>query len=168
MDPNKNIVLIGMPAVGKSTIGVLLAKRLKYSFLDTDITIQSRENKTLQEIIRAHGDDGFCDLEERYILSVNVSSHVIAPGGSVVYRAKAMAHLGSNGRIIHLHLALKHLKKRLDDVDARGVVIAPGQKLEDLYAERNPLYLKYADVTVDTDGMTPDEVVSKIIGLFKL
>ena len=165
MEPNKNIVLIGMPAVGKSTIGVLLAKRLKYSFLDTDIYIQSREKKSLQEIIQARGTTGFCDIEERYILSVNVSSHVIAPGGSVVYRQKAMEHLQSDGKIIHLHLALKHLQKRLDDVDARGVVIAPGQKLDDLYAERQPLYLKYADVTIVTDGMPPDQVVSGIINL---
>ena len=165
MEPDKNIILIGMPAVGKSTIGVLLAKQLKYSFLDTDIYIQSRENKTLQEIIQAHGTDGFCDIEERYILSVNVSSHVIAPGGSVVYRQRAMEHLQSDGLIIHLDLALKHLQKRLDDVDARGVVIAAGQKLEDLYAERHPLYLKYADVTVVTDGLAPDQVVGEIINL---
>ena len=165
MQPNNNIILIGMPAVGKSTIGVLLAKRLKYSFLDTDIYIQSREKKSLQEIIQSRGTTGFCDIEERYILSVNVSSHVIAPGGSVVYRQKAMQHLQSDGKIIHLHLALKHLQKRLDDVDARGVVIAPGQKLDDLYAERQPLYLKYADATIVTDGMPPDQVVSGIINL---
>ena len=163
MEPYKNIILIGMPAVGKSTIGVLLAKRLKYSFLDTDLYIQTREGKTLQEIIQAHGTTGFCDIEERHILSVNVSAHVIAPGGSVVYRQKAMEHLQSDGMIIYLHLALRHLKKRLDDVDARGVVIAPDQKLDDLYAERHPLYLKYADVTFVTDGLAPDQVVGEII-----
>ena len=168
MDLNRNIVLIGMPAVGKSTIGVLLAKRLKYSFLDTDLYIQTREGKTLQEIIQAHGTAGFCDIEEHHILSVKVSSHVIAPGGSVVYRQKAMQHLQSDGMIIYLHLALKHLIKRLDDVDARGVVIAADQKLDDLYTERHPLYLKYADVTVVTDGLTPDQVVGEIIGLLNL
>ena len=141
MEPDKNIILIGMPAVGKSTIGVLLAKQLKYSFLDTDIYIQSREKKSLQEIIRARGTLGFCDLEERYILSVKVANHVIAPGGSVVYRQKAMEHLQSDGMIIHLDLALKHLKKRLDDMDARGVVVAPDQKLGDLHAERHPFIL---------------------------
>jgi shikimate kinase len=125
--------------------------------------IQTREGKTLQEIIQAHGTNGFLDIEERHILSVNASSHVIAPGGSVVYRQKAMQHLQSDGMIIHLHLALKHLKKRLDDVDARGVVIAQDQKLDDLYAERHPLYLKFADVTVVTDGLTADQVVGEII-----
>jgi shikimate kinase len=154
-----------MPAVGKSTIGVLLAKRLKYSFLDTDIYIQTREKKSLQEIIQVRGTSGFCDIEERCILSVNVSAHVIAPGGSVVYRQKAMEHLQADGMIIHLDLALMHLKIRLDDIDARGVVIAPDQKLDDLYAERHPLYLKYADATIVTDGLTPDQVVSGIINL---
>ena len=166
MQANQNIVLIGMPGVGKSTIGVLLAKRLNYAFLDTDIYIQTREGKSLQQIIQASGAAGFCDIEERYILSVNVSAHVIAPGGSVVYRQKAMDHLRSDGIIIHLDLALKQLKKRLDDIDARGVVIAPDQILEDLFAERHPLYLKYADVTVVTDGLTPDQVVNKIINIF--
>jgi len=162
MKANKNIVLIGMPGVGKSTIGVLLAKRLNYSFLDTDIYIQTREGKSLQQIIQAHGSAGFCDIEERYVLSVNVSAHVIAPGGSVVYRQKAMEHLQTNGLIIYLELALENLKKRLDDIDARGVVIGPDQKLDDLFAERHSLYLKYADSRVMTDGLTPDQVVGEI------
>ena len=167
MEPNKNIILIGMPAVGKSTVGVLLAKRLKYSFMDTDIDIQSRENQSLQQIVRARGTSGFCDIEERYILSLNVSAHVIAPGGSVVYRQDAMEHLKINAVIIHLDLALANLKKRLDDIDARGVVIGPDQKLYDLWAERHPLYLKYADTRVVTDGLTPDQVVGKIERLLK-
>ena len=162
MGSNKNVVLIGMPGVGKSTVGVLLAKRLNFSFLDTDIYIQTREGKSLQELIQTHGSEGFCDIEERCILSLNVTSHVIAPGGSVVYRPKAMEHLGTNGVIIHLDLKLDRLKKRLDDIDARGVVIAPGQKLEDLYAQRYPLYRKYADARIVTDGLTPEQVVGKI------
>ena len=163
MGPNKNVVLIGMPGVGKSTVGVLLAKRLNFSFLDTDIYIQTQERKSLQELIQINGAAGFCDIEERYILSVDVASHVIAPGGSVVYRPKAMKHLGNNGVIFHLDIALDRLKKRLDDIDARGVVIAPGQKIEDLYAQRQPLYLKFADFTVVTEELTPDQVVEKII-----
>ena len=159
---NKNIVLIGMPGVGKSTIGVLLAKQLGYSFLDTDILIQAAEGKTLQELIQKHGISGFCDLEEQYILSVSVNSHVIATGGSVVYGKAAMGHLKSNSVIIHLNLSLDRLEKRLGDLDARGVAISPGRGLADLYAERHPLYLKYADHTVETDGLTPDGVVNQI------
>ena len=168
MEPNKNVILIGMPGVGKSTVGVLLAKRLNFSFLDTDIYIQTQEGKSLQEIIQTHGAEGFCDIEERYIHSVNVTSHVIAPGGSVVYRPKAMEQLGTSGVIIHLDLELERLKKRLDDIDARGVVIAAGQKLEGLYAQRQPLYSKFANFTVVTDGLTPDQVVGKIIEIITI
>lgn len=168
MGSNKNVILIGMPGVGKSTVGVLLAKRLNFSFLDTDIYIQTREGKSLQELIQIHGAAGFCDIEEQYILSVNVTSHVIAPGGSVVYRSKAMGHLGTNGVIIHLDLELDRLKKRLNDIDARGVVIAPGQKLENLFAQRQPLYSKFADFTVVTDRLTPDQVVGKIIEIITI
>ena len=163
MGSNKNVVLIGMPGVGKSTVGVLLAKRLNFSFLDTDIYIQTREGKSLQELIQIYGAEGFCDIEQRCVLSLNVTFHVIAPGGSVVYRPKAMEHLRTNGLIFHLDLELDRLKKRLDDIDARGVVIAPGQRLEDLYAERQPLYSRFADFTTDTNGLTPDQVVGKII-----
>lgn len=165
MDDKKNLVLIGMPGVGKSTIGVLLAKQLGYSFLDTDILIQAAEGKTLQQLIQKHGLSGFCDLEEKYILSVSVSSHVIAPGGSVVYGKAAMGHLKSNSVIIHLNLSLDRLEKRLGDLDARGVAISPGRGLADLYAERHPLYAKYADRTVATDALTPDTVVRHIVDL---
>jgi len=164
---NKNIVLVGMPGVGKSTIGVLLAKQLGYSFLDTDILIQAAEGKTLQELIQEHGISGFCDLEEEYILSVSVNSHVIATGGSVVYGKAAMRHLKADAVVIHLNLSLGRLKKRLDDLDARGVAIAPGRDLSDLYAERHPLYLKCSDHTVDTDTLTPDTVVRHIMALLK-
>ena len=147
----RNIVLIGMPGVGKSTIGVLLAKFLGYS--------------TLQQLIQKHNISGFCDLEERYILSVGVSSHVIATGGSVVYGKAAMRHLKADGIVVHLDLSLDALTKRLGDLDARGVAIAPGRDLSDLYAERQPLYFKYADQTVVTDGLTQDAVVSHLVEL---
>jgi len=160
---NRNVILIGMPGVGKSTVGVLLAKRLGFAFIDTDIYIQVREGRSLQAIIQAHGADEFCRIEENYILSLAVGSHVIAPGGSVVYRPKAMAHLKARGLTIHLDIAVERLKRRLDDVDARGVVIAPGQTIEGLFAERRPLYLRYADTTVETDGLTPDQVVSRVL-----
>jgi shikimate kinase len=164
-DDKKNIVLIGMPGVGKSTIGVLLAKHLGYSFLDTDILIQATEGKTLQQLIQKHGISGFCELEENYMLSISVQAHVIATGGSVVYGKAAMKHLKTDSVVIHLDLSLDRLQKRLDDLDARGVAIAPGRDLSDLYAERHLLYLRYADQTVETDMLRPDIVVKRIIAL---
>jgi shikimate kinase len=163
----KNIILIGMPGVGKSTVGVVLAKRLKFAFLDTDIHIQIQEGKSLKELISLHGTDGFCNLEENYILSLSADRSVIATGGSVVYMEKAMKYLKERGQIVHLDLKLSRLKKRLDDMDARGVVIASDQNLGDLYVERQPLYLRYADMTVSTDGLSPDQVVVKIMQLLK-
>jgi shikimate kinase len=156
-----------MPGVGKSTIGVLLAKRLKFAFVDTDIYIQTREGKSLQELIQLLGTAGFCELERNYILSLSATASVIATGGSVVYMPSAMGHLQAGGQIVHLDLELNHLQKRLDDIDARGVVIGPDQKLGDLYAERRPLYEKYADMTIATDGLSPDQVVGRIIKLLK-
>lgn len=161
----KNIVLVGMPGVGKSTIGVLLAKQLGYSFLDTDLVIQVGEEKTLQQLILKHKISGFCDLEEKYVLSVDVRCHVIATGGSVVYGKAAMRHLKTDGIVVHLDLSLDRLTERLGDLDARGVAIAPGRDLADLYAERLPLYSSHADQTVATDGLTPDAVVSHIMAL---
>jgi shikimate kinase len=160
-----NIILIGMPGVGKSTVGVLLAKRLGLSFIDTDIYIQVRDGRSLQAIIQAHGSEEFCRIEEKHILFIAVASHVIAPGGSIVYSPRAMAHLKTNAIAIHLDIAVDRLKRRLDDVDARGVVIAPGQTIHSLFAERRPLYLYYADATVSTDGLTPDQVVGQVVGL---
>ncbi len=158
-----NIILIGMPGAGKSTVGVLLAKRLGLGFIDTDIHIQQREGRSLQALIAAHGAESFCRIEEGHLLSLVLVSHVIAPGGSVVYSAKAMAHLKVGGFAVHLDITVERLKKRLDDVDARGVVIAPGQTIDGLYVERRPLYLAYADATVSTDGLTPEEVVREVM-----
>ena len=167
MQTRKNVILIGMPGVGKSTVGVLLAKRLKFAFLDTDIHIQIQEGKSLNELIAHHGTAGFCDLEGNYILSISARASVIATGGSVVYIPKTMEYLQARGRIVHLDLDLSRLQKRLDDMDARGIVIGPDQDLGDLYAERRPLYAKYADITISTDGLSPDQVVGQIIQLLK-
>ena len=162
MGKRQNIVLTGMPGVGKSTVGVILAKRLGYSFLDTDIYIQTREGLSLQEIIAARGIKGFCDLEEQHLLTISLKAHVIATGGSVVYRDRAMQHLQRNGFVVHLDLNCEKLKKRLDDIEQRGVVIAPGQSINALYVERDALYRRYADVTVETDNLTPDQVIQKV------
>jgi shikimate kinase len=157
-----NVVLIGMPGVGKSTVGVLLAKRLGYGFVDTDILIQTREKQSLKQLIDRFGLDGFCRIEARHVLSVQLSEHVIATGGSVVYDSEAMGHLRNGGRVVHLDLSVDNLQKRLDDVVARGVVIAPGQGVRDLYAERRPLYLANCDLTIDTNDMIPSQVVAQI------
>jgi len=163
----QNIILIGMPGVGKSTLGVLLAKRLGMAFVDTDILIQVREGRSLQAILKAHGAEEFCRIEENHILSLALAGHVIAPGGSVVYSPRAMAHLKANAITVHLDIAVERLKRRLDDVDARGVVIAPGQTIEGLFAERRPLYLRYADATLATDGLLPDLVMQQILNALK-
>jgi shikimate kinase len=155
----ENIVLVGMPGVGKSTVGVLLAKRLRYSFIDTDIYIQTREGLKLQEIIDQKGLDSFRDIEEQAILSLSCSEHVIATGGSVVYSEKAMKHLNKNGRVCHMELDPQRLTVRLDNINSRGIVMAPGQSIETLYEERHPLYMKYADFTVDCADMTPNAVL---------
>jgi shikimate kinase len=151
-----------MPGVGKSTVGVLAAKQLGFGYLDTDILIQTREGKTLQQLIARFGLDGFCRLEARHILSVDLSEHVIATGGSVVYDDEAMRHLKSGGCVVHLDLNVDALKQRLDDVAARGVVIAPGKSVHDLYAERLPLYRAHSDIAIDTSGLTPAEVSAAI------
>lgn len=159
---SKNVVLIGMPGVGKSTVGVLVAKQLGLGFVDTDILIQTREGKTLQQLIEQMGPDGFCRLEARHILSIGLSSHVIATGGSVVYDSEAMRHLHDGGFIVHMDLNVDALQQRLDDVVARGVVIAPGKGVHDLYAERHPLYLARSDITIDTTGLSPARVAGRI------
>jgi shikimate kinase len=163
MNRLKNIVLIGMPGVGKSTVGVLLAKRLGMDFIDTDIHIQTREGRSLQELIQMLGSEGFCDLEVRHILSLSLQAHVIATGGSVVYRHAAMRHLGAEGILLHLDIGLEPLRRRLDDIEARGVVVAPGQTISELYRERRPLYTRYAHGEIPTDGLTPDQVIGQIL-----
>lgn len=157
-----NIILIGMPAVGKSTVGVLLAKALGLGFLDTDLLIQSGENCYLRDIIAARGIEGFCALEERYLLEVQASGHVVATGGSAVYSPPAMAHLGRQGTVVYLRISLAQLERRLADVTDRGVAIAPGKTIADLYNQRTPLYERYAQVTVNCDDQRPDQTVAAL------
>ncbi len=163
MDKKTNIVLIGMPAVGKSTVGILLAKRTGLSFLDTDILIQAGEGKLLSEIIEERGVKGFMALEQEYLCSVTVKDHVIATGGSAVYSGRGMEHLSKNGMVAYLETGLEHLKKRLSSLDSRGVIRSPGQDISALYHERTPLYDRYADLTVQCGSMTPDKVLSAMM-----
>ncbi|HSR12885.1 MAG TPA: shikimate kinase [Thermodesulfobacteriota bacterium] len=163
LNKGENIVLIGMPGVGKSTIGVLLAKAISRDFLDTDVSIQAKEGRTLQEILDREGREAFCRLEERHILSLDCRSCVIATGGSVVYHPEAMRRLKASGIIVHLELDLPALESRLANLPSRGVVMAPGQTLAQLFEEREPLYRRYSEVTVDCAGRTHEEIVEKII-----
>lgn len=160
-----NIILIGMPAVGKSTVGVLLAKRMGYGFIDTDLTIQSGEQRRLHQIIEARGMAAFCDLEASYVQRLEAHRTVIATGGSVVYRRQAMAHLDNLGIIVFLDIEPGELKHRLVDLGQRGVICAPGQTIDDLYSERQPLYQKYAKATVSCSALTPEAVVTGLMSV---
>ena len=162
---NNNIVLIGMPGVGKSTIGVILAKVLGYQFVDADLVIQKEEGKLLREIIAEVGTDGFIEVENRVNAGLMVEHSIIATGGSVVYGAEAMEHLKKIGTVIYLKLPYEEMRVRLHDIKGRGVVLREGQSFLDLYKERVPLYEKYADLTVDESGCSVEQTVEKILGL---
>lgn len=161
-----NIVLIGMPGVGKSTVGVVLAKVIGYQFVDADLVIQEKEGKLLCEIIEEVGTDGFIEVENRINSRIEAKHAVIATGGSVVYGAEAMAHLKEMGTVIYLKLPFEELNRRLRDIKGRGVVLKEGQTLRDLYEERVPLYEKYADIIVDEYQLNVEQTIEKIMELF--
>lgn len=157
-----NIILIGMPGCGKSTVGIVLAKAIGYRFIDSDLLIQSRENRLLSEIIAEEGTEGFNRIEESVNASIRTSRSVIATGGSVVYGPKAMEHLRQIGLVIYLKLPLEEVEERLGDLTERGVSLREGQTLEDLYRERTPLYEEYAHLVVEESGMSIRDVVSAL------
>lgn len=157
-----NIVLIGMPGAGKSTVGVVLAKRLGYQFLDSDLVIQDKKGKLLHELIEENGVEGFWKIENDINASIQVEKTIIATGGSVVYGQEAMKHLSQIGKVIYLQLSYKEIAVRLGDLSARGVTLHDGQTLRDLYDERVPLYEKYAHVTLPCDGKMLREIVEEI------
>jgi len=163
----KNIVLIGMPGAGKSTVGVVLAKNMGYSFLDSDIVIQEQEGRTLHELIEAHGTDGFLKIEERVNAALSPKQAVIATGGSVIYGERAMQHLGEIGIIVYLQLSYESIAERLGDLNERGVALKDGQTLLDLYAERTPLYERYAHLTINCESKNIREIVTEIAGIMK-
>ena len=158
-----NIVLIGMPGVGKSTVGVILAKVLGYQFVDADLVIQQQEGKLLCEIIEEVGTEGFIEVENRINASLNVTNSIIATGGSVVYGKEAMEHLQSIGRVVYLKVSYETLEKRLADIKGRGVVLKEGQDLKALFEERSPLYEKYADIEISEGTLGVEQTVEKII-----
>ncbi len=158
----ENIVLIGMPASGKSTAGVILAKVLGKKFIDTDLVIQERENALLADIIKDKGVAGFMKTEEEAILSVDVKNTVIATGGSAVYGEKAMEHLKENGTVVYLKVEKDELFKRLTDIKERGVVLREGENIEEMYDSRSVLYEKYADIMIEERDSTIEETIRKI------
>ena len=163
MNSNKNIVLIGMPGVGKSSAGVVLAKALGYHFVDADLVIQSEEGKLLSEIIEEVGNEGFLQIEDRINSSINVQKSVIATGGSAIYGENAMKHFKETSIIVYLKASFETINARLSNLKGRGVAIKANQTLKDLYDERCVLYEKYADLTVSLDGLTIEDTIRKIV-----
>jgi shikimate kinase len=163
MRHHKNIVLIGMPGAGKSTVGVVLAKSLGMQFIDTDILIQERTGRMLQEILDEGGSDAFKRIEEETILSFHSPRAVIATGGSVVYSGDAMAHLKSRGVVVYLKISYEEMEARLKNITTRGILLLPGQSLRGMYDQRVPLYERYADLTVACSGEDFESVVGNVI-----
>ena len=158
-----NIVLIGMPGCGKSSAGVLLAKTLEKDFVDTDLLIQKCEGMSLQEIIDTRGNAYFRDVEDAVLMSFDGDNYVVATGGSAVYCHAAMEKFRQDGdTIVYIKVTAPEIIKRLSNIKTRGVTLAPGQTIEDLYNERVPLYEKEADIIVETEGLDLEETVTKI------
>ena len=158
-----NIVLIGMPGSGKSTVGVILAKKTMRDFVDTDILIQKSQSRPLQDIVDNEGYLALREIEEQALLDLHVSNHVISTGGSAVYGERAMAHLKADGIAVFLDVTLDTLEARVPDFSTRGLAKRPDQSFAELFAERNALYRKYADVAIKCDGLTVEEVCARIM-----
>ncbi len=163
-----NITLIGMPGVGKSTVGVILAKIIGYEFIDSDIVIQKQEGKLLKEIIASKGSAGFLGIENRVHAGLQVTNSIISPGGSICYCHEGMEHLREISTVIYLKLDYPKLKRRLGNLTARGVILRNGQSLRDLYKERTPLYEKYAHIVIDETGLTVEKTVKAIMEALEL
>lgn len=166
-DDKSNVVLIGMPGAGKSTLGVLLAKAIGKAFIDTDLLIQASQGKLLQEIIIDDGVDGFLKIEENVLLGLDKKDCVIATGGSTVYSRKAMDHLKEHGIVIYIALSYKAIEERISNIATRGIAMGEGQKLSDLYSERVLLYRKYSDLTINCEDLSIEESVAAIIDQLK-
>lgn len=162
-----NIIFIGMPAAGKSTVGVVTAKRIGYRFIDTDLLIQEQEGMLLREIIDRQGIEKFLEIEDQANAKVEAEKAVIAPGGSVIYCDNAMRHYKEIGKIVYLQASFETINNRLKNVRNRGVVLREGQTLQALYNERVPLFEKYADITVCEDGSNLGETVEHVLDALK-
>ncbi len=163
----KNIIFIGMPASGKSTIGVVVAKRLGYEFIDTDLLIQKQEKKLLKEIIAEVGNEGFLAIENQVNCDVEADRAVISPGGSVVYCEEAMLHYKEIGDIVYLKVPFETIDRRISNAKNRGVVLKEGQTLYDLYSERTKLFEKYADYIISEENADLEQTIDKVLELFE-
>jgi len=163
----KNIILIGMPGAGKSTVGVILAKTLGMKFVDTDLAIQERTGQLLQEIIDVEGPDNFLKIEETAILALTCHNTVIATGGSVVFSKRAMEHLKTRNVVVYLKISFEEMERRLRNNTTRGIVLIAGESLREMYDERIPLYEKYAGITIDSSDSDNEIVVRDIINNLK-
>lgn len=162
MMEKNNIILIGMPGAGKSTVGVILAKRLGFHFTDTDLLIQSREKSRLQKIIDSKGLDYFRHVEEEVLCNLHLEYNVIATGGSVVYYQQGLSTLSQTGHLIYLQVSLETLSKRIADMGQRGLVMGKNQTFEQLYQERTPLYEQKADLTINCNNMNAEQVAATL------
>ena len=164
-----NLTLIGMPAAGKSTIGVILAKTLGMHFVDTDILIQEKEGELLQNIIDKKGNDYFKQVEEKVLCGMDVRDTVISTGGSAIYYPSAMEYLKKDGLIIYIDVEFEEIERRLDNISTRGITLAKGETLKDVYNKRVPLYEKYADLTLKSEaGMTVEECIDAIVKALRI
>ncbi len=163
MEQQHGITLIGMPGCGKSTVGPMLAARLGLEFLDTDETIEARAGHRLQEIVDAGGGERLRAIEEQVLGEIDARGRVVATGGSAVYAEAAMRRLAASSTIVYLEAGLQELRRRVVDWATRGLVRAPGQGIEELFAERTRLYAEHADLRIVCDGLTPEQVVEQLI-----
>lgn len=163
----KNIILIGMPGAGKSTVGVVLAKILGYRFLDSDLLIQEREGRLLCDILEQDGLAGFLSVEEEVNAGITAKNTVIATGGSAVYSARAMEHFKEIGVVVYLRHSLEEIMERVGDVKKRGIALKEGQDMAGLYHERCPLYEKYADIVLDAEGIAIENLAKMLINHIK-
>jgi shikimate kinase len=163
MSGKSNLVLIGMPGSGKSTIGVILAKRTSHHFVDTDLVIQNVEGRSLQDILDQEGYLALRETESRVLQGLDLDNHVISTGGSAVYSDAAMQHLKRKGICIYLDVSVETLRARITDYDTRGIAKRPDQSFADLFEERTRLYRRYADITIKADALNQDEVCSAIL-----
>lgn len=161
------LIIIGMPGAGKSTAGVLLAKTLGMKFIDTDIILQEKSGRLLQEIIDGDGPEAFLKVEEETVLTLQAHNAVIATGGSVVFSGQAMEHLKRDGVVLYLKISFEEMEKRLKNITTRGIVLFAGQSLREMYTQRVPLYEQYADITVDCTDDDFENIVEKVIDELK-